>query len=255
MDGVCRCVGSAIDVKLARKTYLCEPLTIGKLGIIEHHLLAARKNPLEAVGDILEAQPNHRFASSLAEMAISDIRKNKDIRVVRIAEIQTWIRTSAGMAFSAWLCLKTQRGMACEFLAALLASASVSERKECMRRLEIASGFDLLSSLDWPNSTGSKLLSYMPWKQTLRDFAESIFWEPKRVADMTLWQFKIFTSDKDALGGLGQKSPSDLLALPGMTAGQKGKVAGKSGTAGQPGGKESIRDRLVKAGKLKLRPQ
>lgn len=218
MDGAARALGCACPITLQNTTYLLEPLTIGRLGILEAHILAQREYPTDCLLQMHNA--SKVMVQALYERALADLRRDKLSRIVTVHDLNAYLFSDEGVVMAAWLCLRPNHPdvfATYQQTHAILLDASEQERFYMLRVRQMVSGLDLLARLDWENESPQQPLKksdiYRPtsWRKLIRDFAEGLFYSLDDIKQLTLYQLNIYTSDKKALGGLQKLSPAEAM--------------------------------------------
>lgn len=235
MDGLCRVAGSPVGVRLAGRTYLLEPMTLRRWGSVEAHLLsdpagflAGAFHTLAWVQDPgLHKEIFDRVRWDAADQLTEAGRKvtHKHNRVVPMEAVRLWAYTKEGLAYTAWLCLldRYPEFLRLEDVAAAVGGLTDRGRADLTLRRDVASGTDLLSSLDWPDAIdpfagmrkqGLPSMKYMPWKAVYRRLQDESGWGPEVVGGLTLYELKLYTVDAKEAAGVAQVDAVDADALP-----------------------------------------
>lgn len=206
MDGLCRAIGAAIPCPVAGKTYLLRPLRLIDIGTIEFAILSHRRTPLEQVQPGVEKLPEH-LRQKVVDMALADTKANfRRYGRVRAKEFHDYLFTGRGIVLCLWLCLCTTQGpvFACrEEAAAVYRKMTDRDKAEFVRRRDMVSGIDLISQLDWPESSVSIKTDYFtPWRKMIAEIASEWNIGEDVVSQWTLYQFKLHTTPKEELGGV-----------------------------------------------------
>jgi hypothetical protein len=219
VDALCRAIGAGIPVTLASRTYLLAPLTLGDLGVIEHHLLAQRLNPIESVlaaTEQLAAHPD--LQRELIERAALDLRRDKTANKISPQRLMTWLDSMDGEVFTGWLGLRKeypQRFDVLERVQKLFARATKTERREFRRRRDMATGVDMNSLADWPTKEVSKAEEdarrprFIPWRRMVRKLMIDYGLSLTAIAGLTQYQVKMLSVADEDLGGIVRMSAAE----------------------------------------------
>jgi hypothetical protein len=194
--------------------------------VLENHLLAERLSPLDVALTFQANFPDSPMAAQLVKDARVDVRSNKTLRVISNQEILDWLNTWEGFLMSAWLCLRQEPAWQDYRTVQAHFEEHPGDMADFSRRRDIVSGLDLLADLDWPPGSSDVLHAedvpkglehlakvrlrrnqmtgqrHTPWKKLIHDLAESVQWNADTVAGWTVYQLKLYTTDKQS-GGLG----------------------------------------------------
>lgn len=230
MDGISRAIGAPWACKWLGKTYLAEPLRLWAIGAAENYILFNRHTVLDKVSEAvaLLAEAPH-LVKDMYERAYRDMKKNRESRIATAEQVQDWLNSPQGVAFSAWVML---RRSGCPRAACLEdVEEDVTKRmgeKEIasfIRGRAIASGLDAMANMDWRSKEdldrmrpvhrrgqpekGSK---YIPWRRMFRFFATEYHWGPEQVGYLTMYQVKLYNAEENELGGTAQMSEAEAMA-------------------------------------------
>jgi hypothetical protein len=197
------------------RTYLMEPLTLGRLGVCEQYCLSLRRTPFDKVAPLLVAcDGNADVQEQLWMAAYNELDGDRGQRLVTYEDLLKWLDTAAGVAFTAWLCLQNNPRppfLWLEMAESYYARAFQDRPGEIdfFRRVRNQiSGLDLFASLDFPPAEESAVRpKYMPWRKIIHAYAAQWHWPFEWVARMTLYHVKLYPADENALGGVGMVEP------------------------------------------------
>jgi hypothetical protein len=216
MDGVCRPLGCPATITFGGRLGLVRPLTLWKIGLCEQHILGRRRTPLDAARDVLEMlDPSADVAHKIVAKAHAEMRDpaNKAERYVTSQHFQAWLDTPEGRWFTGWLCLRksfpafsTPEGSREEFWKA---DADWIDAFSAAR--DRASGTDVLSNLEWPDSGGG-VQKFMPWKRIFRYAASEYGFTKRDVGAWTLWDLQLYTCEEEKLGGTRKLTGDEMRA-------------------------------------------
>lgn len=216
MDGICRVAGAGLDWTYQGRRYWIRALTLGDLALAEYRLLVERTTLLDDIQAAVKQFPALVNAQTeLQERALAEMRSDRTCRVITAQELFHWLLGPHGTAFFAFRCLE-RRPQGPPWFATLeqahawLAELPTQDRHDLEKRLHMAAGLDLLSSLEWPEKDDSKHGKFVPWKRIYRSFAETYYWTPEQVNRLTLFQLRLYTASEDELGGTMRMNPKQL---------------------------------------------
>lgn len=219
MEGLGRALGCPWPAKINGRTWLAEPLTLWRLGTIEHHLLNQRVLPHDRIGFLLAAAHDcPGMASGLRSKADRDLKADKTLRVVSDEEMDAFLRSGDGLAFTAWLCLLHHpefRNL--ETVEKEFAAMKPGDLAEFMKGRDRASGIDQLAWLDWPDDRhlirperqgrSYRKLQRVPWRKIFRSMYEAMLGKPD-YRDLTLYELRAICCDEKELDGSMGKAPA-----------------------------------------------
>lgn len=218
MDGLSRAMAAGVDVCLAGRDWWLLPLTLARLGTCENHLLARRKTPLDR---LLGALPHLGGTPPDAQeyflrRAYNETFASSAIGRIACKDLLAWLDTDEGIAFSAWLCLRSDTGrrLTLPRIGRILKRSTKEEIAELRWRRNMLSGLDLFTLLDWGKGDGKDDGTPIPWRRILRDFSgEPHHFTPRQVGNLTLYSLRIFRSDETAVGGTSKMSMAEAAAF------------------------------------------
>lgn len=247
MDGLSRCLGCPVPLDVAGSCRLVRPMTLRRLGMCEAAILSKRTTVFDEVCSSMgELDLAPSVQESLGWEAYNDTKADRAIRTVAISELQDWMNTPNGLAFTAWLCLGRSDPFATlESSSQFVRSSGPDFRRAFARARDMASGTDLLSTFEWPSqdpvpprpSKSERKYSGVPWKRIFRFMAQEYRMNPREVGRLTMWNLKIYTLEEEAVGGKTKMSLADMKAA--RTAGAPGvkPPPARNGHARTPGGR------------------
>jgi hypothetical protein len=223
-----------VGIKWGGRTWLAEPMRLWALASAEQFCLIHREHPLDRVSRTLEALAGRpSLAKHLSDMATADMRRDRKTRMVQVAELEHWLETLPGVAYSAW-CMLSKVNPACLCLEDVEAHVETMSREELSRfcrARDMAAGMDVLASLDWRGRADDEKLvrperlkkrreeearrgpKYIPWRRIFRFFATEYGWGPDQVGMLTFWHVKLYTAEEAELGGVQSLTPGESMGF------------------------------------------
>jgi hypothetical protein len=222
VDGLFRFLASPAPLDFpgegGRRPCYVKPLTLRVLGMAEAWLFLRERNQLDTALDLAERPYMTKPArEKVVAMACEDMRRYKELRLVPLDRMQHWLGTVEGAGFTlhhslGYCCPEVgDVGRAVEFVR----HAPDEFTRAFLRVRDAISGFDLLSSFDWPTTRvverPTDKTKYFPWKRIFRFFAEEYGWLPDQVGTLTLYLVKEYTCAEKELGGVARGVTKDQL--------------------------------------------
>lgn len=234
MDGLSRVVLCRYPVTFAGRTWLAYPLTLGRLATIEAYHLSKSVLPLDDAAKAIAKTKDPKLADRIRQRAMEATRKNPAFREMDSVQLDEFLASQEGVEFSAWICLDhNAEHRTAEASRRWVRKATQAELLGFIRSRDIASGIHLLANLDWPDEDSLRrperrgrktIVKKVTWKQLARDFGE-LGVMPADVADMTLYQIRLMTCERDLLGGIRKADPATAKTggKPIIAVGNNGK--------------------------------
>lgn len=221
MDGLSRCCGAPAPVRLEGNTYLMEPLTLRRLGCIEAHIIGQRVLPTDQLKNFEVEGISQELFDNVQRRAIDELRQDFLLRIITTDQLQEYLWTEEGIAFSVWITLfpnYPEKFSTLEKTALIVGASSKEEIETVLKLRGMISGIDLISQLDWRSwrdelltasrQNGDREEKYepMPWRKILRNLADARFNSPVDWRDLTLYELHMLTCQEHDLGGTQQVS-------------------------------------------------
>lgn len=206
MDGLCRVVGAGTTIEIQGVTRRLAAMTLNDWGIVENRILQKkRKAILAAIVDQREFLPDDVWVREW--QAAYD--RAEGVCRVSFKELDAWVSTDEGMAFTLWLML--ERHHAGEFtyerLLDIVGAMTELERIVARLALEQAAAMDKACwELDWPrhgNDANNTPAGWRYWFYQITRPVElgGLGLSPAIAKQLTLYEARFYSSPQEAIGG------------------------------------------------------
>jgi hypothetical protein len=223
-----------VGIKWGGRTWLAEPMRLWALASAEQFCLIHRQHPLDRASSALAALAGRpALQKHLFDMAYSDMRRDRRTRMVTVTELEHWLETLPGIAYSAWCMLHRvhERFLCLEDVEAQVEAMQPAELTAFCRARDMAAGMDVLASLDWRGRADDEKLvrperlkkrreeeerrgpRFIPWRRILKFFATEYGWGPDQVGMLTFWHVKLYTAEESELGGVQSMTPGESMGF------------------------------------------
>jgi len=222
-DRLGRAAGSGVIWNHPKGLFYLEPLTLRDFGTIENTLLFRKGNPLNK---IREALPSiEESGVDAAEFWVKSVREVAKKNKVKSEDVTQWMTTRHGLEVTMFLSVhRSDTSFKLADSRQFVFSLSNDEAISLADAIDVASGLDELSSLDWPENRprrdecldewktrqrsvatkGDKVLS---WRSMFRKLAEAYPWASlNELSGLTYYTARSIIAQESDLGGK-QKIP------------------------------------------------